>query len=213
VLIKSIIFDFDGVIVNSTKIKDQAFKKIVEIYPKQNQLKFINFHKKNLGISRVLKFKYLYKTILKKSFSKKDIDKLSDKFQKIVYKKIIKLKVSNGLKKFIKYNSKKYDLYISSGTPENELKKIMSIKKIDKNFKNIYGSPSTKSQHIKKIIKNDNIKNDNIIFVGDGLSDYKAARVNKIKFIQVGKNFKMKSIKYKITYGCNINKIIERIKN
>ncbi len=27
-LIKSIIFDFDGVIVNSTKIKDQAFKKI-----------------------------------------------------------------------------------------------------------------------------------------------------------------------------------------
>ena len=149
-LIKSIIFDFDGVIVNSTKIKDQAFKKIVEIYPKQNQLKFINFHKKNLGISRVLKFKYLYKTILKKSFSKKDIDKLSDKFQKIVYKKIIKLKVSNGLKKFIKYNSKKYDLYISSGTPENELKKIMSIKKIDKNFKNIYGSPSTKSQHIKQ---------------------------------------------------------------
>ncbi len=27
-LIKSIIFDFDRVIVNSTKIKDQAFKKI-----------------------------------------------------------------------------------------------------------------------------------------------------------------------------------------
>ena len=59
--IKNLIFDFDGVIIDSVKIKDLAFKKLVNKYNPTIQIKFYNFHRKNLGLSRDVKFDYLLK--------------------------------------------------------------------------------------------------------------------------------------------------------
>ncbi len=69
--IKGLIFDFDGVILDSVKIKEKAFKKIVNKYGLTVSEKFMKYHNKNLGISRELKFEYFYKNIIKKKFTKK----------------------------------------------------------------------------------------------------------------------------------------------
>ena len=53
------------------------------------------------------------------------------------------------------------------------------MKKLIKYFKTVYGSPSSKTHHIEKIIKN----NKKSIFIGDSLDDYKSAKKLKIKFI------------------------------
>ena len=67
--IKGLIFDFDGVILDSVKIKEKAFKKIVNKYLTASE-KFMKYHNKNLGISRELKFEYFYKNIIKKIYKK-----------------------------------------------------------------------------------------------------------------------------------------------
>ena len=36
--IKTIIFDFDGVILDSSKVRDYGFRKIFEKYPKEKEL-------------------------------------------------------------------------------------------------------------------------------------------------------------------------------
>ena len=63
---KAIIFDFDGVLIDSVNIKNKAFKEIVKNKNKTIKKKFIQYHYKNLGISRKVKFKYLLKNLLKK---------------------------------------------------------------------------------------------------------------------------------------------------
>ena len=55
---KSLIFDCDGVILNSNKIKSNAFRKVLKKFNQIAVDEFIKYHKDNGGISRYIKFEY-----------------------------------------------------------------------------------------------------------------------------------------------------------
>ena len=67
----NIIFDFDGVIINSHKIKTLAFYNIFKFYGKNIGIKAKRFHLENIGKSRYYKFRFILKNILKSRFTKK----------------------------------------------------------------------------------------------------------------------------------------------
>ena len=114
----------------------------------------------------------------------------------IVFKKILKCRYILGAHSFIRKN-KDYKFYISSGTPQNELRQICKKRRIDKYFVNIYGSPTSKQSHIKKILKKHKEDKSNFIFLGDSITDKDAAKKCNIDFIQVG-NLISKNRKAKI---------------
>ena len=72
---KSIIFDCDGVILNSNEIKTNAFKKVLKQFNNQAIDEFIQYHKDNGGISRYIKFENLLNNILPKYEENKFINK------------------------------------------------------------------------------------------------------------------------------------------
>ena len=82
-----IIFDFDGVILNSHNIKTQAFYEIFQKYGKKIATKSKNYHTKNAGISRYVKFKHILKYFVKTKISNKEVKSLSLKFKKGYYYK------------------------------------------------------------------------------------------------------------------------------
>ena len=65
---KTFIFDCDGVILNSNKIKSKTFKKVTKNFGDKISDQFYNFHIKNGGVSRNEKFKYfvnqLYRVVI-----------------------------------------------------------------------------------------------------------------------------------------------------
>ena len=205
---KAIIFDFDGVLIDSVNIKNKAFKEIVKNKNKTINKKFIQYHYKNLGISRKVKFKNLLKNLLKKKNINQGINFLSKKFNKLIFNKILKKKLNKGVIKFLEKYKKKYIYFISSGTPQDELNLILRKKKIDSYFYKIYGSPDNKHLHIKKIINDYAFSKKNLIFVGDGESDFRAASKSKIKFVQIGNNFKSKKQSLKIDQFHEIENLI-----
>ena len=69
--------------------------------------------------------------------------------------------------------------YISTGTPQNKIIKILKDKKLLSFFEKVYGSPSSKVDHIKSIKK----RNVKLLFIGDSFEDYKAAKKTKINFL------------------------------
>ena len=174
-----IIFDFDGVIFNSHKVKTNAFYEIFKFYGKNIALKAKLFHENNIGKSRYFKFKFILKNYLNKKITKKEILKLDQNFDAFVEKKLGKMKPSKNLLKFLKSEKKNHNFYISTGTPQNKIIKILKDKKLFFFFKKIYGSPRSKVQHINEIKK----KYKGIIFVGDSVEDYKASVETKIDFI------------------------------
>jgi len=194
---KNYIFDFDGVILDSVEFKNQAFKKTVNRYDKKIVKKFMNFHLNNLGLSRFRKYKFLCQELLKLENTDNLEKKLSNNYSKIVNKKILKVKFINGVKNFILKNKEK-KLFISSGSPQKELRKICVKKKISKYFIKVLGSPKTKYQHMIYLKKNYKIKNKETAFFGDSITDYRTAKKYNLTFIQVGNNMKNKKIKFRI---------------
>lgn len=175
----NIIFDFDGVILNSHKIKTLAFYEIFKIYGKTVATKAKNYHLNNIGKSRYYKFKYILKNILNIKIDIASLSSLDKKFDKYVNNKIKKMSPSNYLLKFLKNKKKSTNLFISTGTPQEKMIKILKEKKLLKYFKKVYGSPKSKIYHIMDIKK----KYDNLVFIGDSYEDFNAAKKTNINFI------------------------------
>ena len=172
-----IIFDFDGVILASHKIKTQAFYEIFLPFGKKIATRVKNYHLKNIGVSRYKKFEYVLNNILykNKKISKNYLDK---KFNSYCDRKIERLKVSKNLLTFFKKYNKKFDFFLSTATPYKIIINILRKKKLKKYFKKVYGSPKSKIYHINKIKRN---KIDRF-FIGDSEEDYIASKT-QTKFI------------------------------
>tara|TARA_Y100001970_G_C14032106_1_gene749193 strand:+ start:364 stop:1014 length:651 start_codon:yes stop_codon:yes gene_type:complete len=211
-MIKNIIFDFDGVILDSTKIKSDAFLELYKDYSEDIQKKIYKYHNENLGIDRYKKIHFFHNNFLNSKINKTELNKLTMNFSSIVFNKIINCQFVEGAREFLEKNKENYNFFISSGTPQNELKKIIKLKKIDKFFKNIYGSPLSKDKHIKIIKNKYDIKESESIFIGDANIDQITAKNNNLYFIGINSiNNLFDDEKYTMSDLKNLDKIIDLI--
>jgi len=182
-MIKAIIFDFDGVIVESVQVKTDAFAEIYNPFGKEIVQKVVKHHKANGGISRFEKFELYHKEFLGIGLTVQEINQMSKIFSSIVLENVISAPYVKGAYEFISKHNRDYDYFISSATPEDEILEIVKAREILKFFNGVYGSPEQKDQHIKKIIKENKYNNSEIVFIGDAVSDRNAAKNNNIRFI------------------------------
>ena len=181
-MIKAIIFDFDGVLIESAAIKTDAFREVFSRWPDQVD-KIIAYHIKNMGISRFVKFKYFYENVLNKPYSEAVGAEMGIQFSEIVKNKVKQAPFVTGTKEFIEMNFEKYFLYIASGTPEKELLDIISSRGLDKYFRGIFGTPASKHEIIMRILESYHLQRQEAIFVGDAESDQIAAMSAGLRFV------------------------------
>ena len=188
-MIKAIIFDFDGVILESVDVKTNAFADIYSHFGEEIKNKVIKHHTLHGGISRYNKFKIYHEQFLGIDLSDNDLNNLADTFSKKVIQKVIKAPYVTGAYEFISNHFKYYDMYISTATPTQEIEEILNSKNLMKYFKGVYGSPEEKVNHIRKILDKKDYNTKEVVFIGDSTSDRDAARKNNIQFIgRIGKN-------------------------
>ncbi len=176
------IFDFDGVICDSNKIKTKCLKKVV--LQNINEIAandFESHHKLNGGISRYEKFrriieKYKYSERVYESMLK-DAENLLE----IEYQNLDMIKNTDKVLK--NFFDKKDKLYIASGGNQEEIINLCLKWKIHKYFNGIYGSPKKKIDISKKI--KELHKRNNIYFYGDAKHDYECSKIIDSEFIFV----------------------------
>lgn len=179
----SFIFDCDGVVLNSNKIKSDAFYEVAIKYNKKSANQLVAYHTKNGGISRYKKFEYFVDNIL---FDRKNnnINKLCEEFASIVQRELKKSEVNNeifDLKK--KYPNIPW--MIVSGGDQEELRKVFKYKKIDDLFNGgIFGSPMDKVSIFKSLSDQDNMP---AIYFGDSKYDYLSSKECGFDFCFVSK--------------------------
>lgn len=185
-MIKAIIFDFDGVILESAAIKTNAFAEVVRDYPKEQAEEFVRYHMSHMGISRHVKFRYFIEEILHETYSDDKEKILADKFSDIVYEKVMHCDYVPGAREFLEQCYQKYDFYIATGTPEEEIRQILDGRDLAKFFKGVYGTPGKKEDIVANILNMNHYSPEEVIFVGDAETDLKAANRNNLHF--VGRN-------------------------
>ena len=182
-IIKTIIFDFDGVILDSIPIKTEAFKKLFAQFDSQSIDKLIKYHIQNGGKSRYVKIKYFFEEILNTNINEEKINQYAEKYSQLTKEELSNSKyLIQDTLNFIKKNYEKYNLYVASGADENDLKYICNELGLSRYFSSINGSPQIKSDIVSNILQKNNYKKEETILIGDSLNDYDAANLNNIKF-------------------------------
>lgn len=181
---KIIIFDCDGVILNSNHIKAEAFFEVAKFYGDESADKLLEYHINNAGVSRIKKFEYLLMKILRKPLDDSELKDLLSQFSLKIKNKLLVCELDHSLKALRK-ETLNVPWAIVSGGDQSELREVFALRGIDSFFdRGIFGNPKTK----KEIIQKENLrttKDDKILFLGDSKYDYEVSCEFHMDFVFV----------------------------
>jgi|TARA_B110000261_G_scaffold43473_1_gene51106 phosphoglycolate phosphatase-like HAD superfamily hydrolase len=179
----TIIFDCDGVILNSNFQKIEAYRNTAISYgaSKIQAEDLVSYHVSLTGISRNIKFKYFLKEIMGEHVIDSSMKKLVDTLNIEVITLLKNCEVASGIEK-LKSHTKKSTWMVASGGDQEELRFLFKEKGIASFFEGgIYGSPSSKHQIVEEKMKDKNFLPT--LFLGDSLYDIQTAQKYKLDFI------------------------------
>jgi HAD superfamily hydrolase (TIGR01549 family) len=182
-MIRAIAFDFDGVLVESVDVKTRAYAYLFKEYGQDVVSKVVDYHIKNGGTSRFVKFRTIYEKILKKSLSENKFDSLCEQFSSIVVDAVVAAPWVEGAQEFLKKNKNCYLYFIVSGTPQKELELIVQRRRMDQYFCAVLGSPKDKVALFREVFPRLNLTPKETVFVGDAETDWDAAKTMGLPFL------------------------------
>ncbi len=183
--VQAIFFDFDGVILDSTHIKTNTFRDLYTPYGEDVVNKVLQHHLHYGGISRVVKIKTYHSEYLNQHLSDEELEQLCLEFSNAVKDAVVRADWIPGAEDFIIKYADAIDLYIVSGTPEDELSEIVEKRGLKRYFKEIMGSPTKKPDHVRRHLKQSKLDPKRCFFIGDALTDMNTALETDLKFIGI----------------------------
>ncbi|MBV6447031.1 HAD family hydrolase [Nitrosomonas sp.] len=181
---QAIIFDFDGVVVESGKIKTQAFAELYRAYGEDIVTKVVQFHTQNGGMSRYRKFRHFQEHFLNKPpLTEAEEKQLDIRFSELVVEAVIAADPVPGAIELIRQQSGRIPLFVASGTPEVELKVIVERRGLAPYFTGVRGAPALKKTIIAEILATHGLKPESVLMIGDAMADLEGAQANSTAFL------------------------------
>jgi phosphoglycolate phosphatase-like HAD superfamily hydrolase len=178
-----IIFDFDGVLVESNEIRFNGFRKLFKGYPSDEVDRLVGYAKANGGVSRYKKIEYFFNTIHQEPVTKELVNKWAAEFSGLVEQDIVEAKPVEGSLGFLGKYLNQFDFAIVSGSDQAELRRVCKKRGIDHFFEMILGSPIEKKDNIASLLSDLNWQPSKSLYVGDSNNDLEAAEANKLDFV------------------------------
>jgi len=181
---KTIVFDCDGVVLDSNVVKTEAyFRTAKNLGATEAQAKaLVDYHVSLGGISRYHKFDYYLREILLQPATDEVIQALLDDFSKELEAGLMQCDLAKGLFDLRKATPNANWLILSGGD-QQEIRKLFAKRKIDHMFDGgLFGSPDNKDEVLAREIANGNIQFP-ALFLGDSKYDFEAADRAGLDFI------------------------------
>jgi phosphoglycolate phosphatase-like HAD superfamily hydrolase len=178
-----IIFDFDGVLVESNEIRFNGFRKLFKGYPEEQVERLVSYAKANGGVSRYKKIAYFFSEVRQEPIADESVNKWAGQFSKLVEQDVVEAQSVEGSLEFLEKYVDHFDFAIVSGSDQAELRRICKKRRIDHFFKMILGSPIEKKDNIAALLSELNWSHDRSVYVGDSNNDLEAAKANNLDFV------------------------------
>jgi phosphoglycolate phosphatase-like HAD superfamily hydrolase len=181
---KSIVFDCDGVVLDSNVIKTEAyFRTAKNIGATDNEAQaLVDYHVKLGGISRYHKFDYYLHEIVHQPVNDKAIQVLLDEFARELEAGLMECNVAKGLIDF-RNATQQANWMILSGGDQQEIRTLFAKRHLAQFFDGgLFGSPDNKDTVLAREKANGNLQFP-ALFIGDSKYDYEAATQAGLDFI------------------------------
>ena len=200
--IKAVLFDIDGVLLDSFYAVYVFYRNLLEHYGYRKPTKKEVSKTFHMTMWDMIK-------ILSKEESEEKIGKLWSKGQRFDLYPIELLKMPKDLKKTIKELDKNYKLGLVTGRTKKGVGIFFLVSKLRKYFQVVvcyesYKKPKPHPESLLIALKRLKVKPEEAVYIGDSWADALAAKRAKIKFISYER--KVKGADY------NINKLVDLIK-
>ncbi|QSP94474.1 HAD hydrolase-like protein [Marinobacter salinisoli] len=180
----SLVFDCDGVVLNSNKVKTKAFYEAALPYGEGPAQALVDHHVANGGVSRYRKFEHFLNQIVPSDAVGPGLDELLDVYARKVREGLIECEADSGLFE-LREQTQSTSWSIVSGGDQAELRKVFSVRGLDQLFDGgIYGSPDTKDEILARELRAGRIVRP-ALFIGDSRYDHEASVNAGLDFVFV----------------------------
>lgn len=179
---KTLIFDCDGVVLDSNRVKTQAFYNAALPYGPVAAEKLKRYHTANGGISRYRKFEYFLSEVVADDADGPALESLLDSYALEVRQGLLNCKVADGLIELRQRTCNSKWLIVSGGD-QHELRDVFAARGLFELFDGgIFGSPDNKENILQREFAAQNITKP-ALFLGDSRYDHVAAASLDIDFL------------------------------
>jgi len=181
---KTLVFDCDGVVLNSNQLKIQAYFDVaIKFGANEQQAKALVDHHVALGgISRYPKFEFFLREILHQTVNDAAMAELLEGFTCEVKRLLSHSEISPYLED-IRRATPQASWMVISGGDQSELREIFSLRGIDHLFDaGSFGSPDNKDEILARELKRNHIKQP-ALFIGDSRYDHVASTRAGLDFV------------------------------
>ncbi len=188
-MVKCVVFDFDGTLVESNEIKRKTFYEVTKDILGADTILDEILSSPDSG-DRYSIFNSLISElkITKEVFF--DAVQLSDFYTRMCECRISSAPEIKGATKTIKELKRLgIKVFISSATPEITLKKIIDMRDWKKMIDMVLGSPDSKTDHLQAILLENKLSISEIVYIGDSEVDKNSALLIGCKFIGIGRDW------------------------
>jgi phosphoglycolate phosphatase-like HAD superfamily hydrolase len=178
----AIIFDCDGVVLNSNRLKSEAFYRAALPYGEGPARALLAYHQANGGISRYKKFAYFFEELLSIPIEKDQVEAALASYARYVQEGLKNCEVAQGLVA-LREALPRSQWCICSGGDQAELRSVFVERGLSKLFDaGIYGSPDSKSLIIARLLEEGTIQRP-ALFLGDARYDHEVSRDAELDFV------------------------------
>ncbi len=181
---KTLVFDCDGVVLDSNTVKTEAFYQATLPYGDTAAQAMVNYHVAHGGISRYKKFAHFLEHIAPNYTEQQasDLDVLLKNYADYVREGLVNCAIAPGLEVLRQQTPSAHWLIVSGGD-QAELRDVFASRGIAEWFDGgIFGSPDTKDEILVREINAGNIQQP-ALFLGDSKYDYQAASAAGLDFV------------------------------
>jgi phosphoglycolate phosphatase-like HAD superfamily hydrolase len=181
--IAAIVFDFDGVILESAEVKTDAFCELYAEHGAEIVERVRAHHLANLGISRFKKFAWIAENVLGRPLED-DGAALGRRFTDLALARVLAAPFVPGAEAALAaLAARGLPMFVASGTPHDELAMIVARRGLLPMFREVHGTPAEKPAIVAGLLARHGLAAERVLFIGDGMTDYKAARAAGTQFL------------------------------
>lgn len=181
----ALVFDFDGVLVDSVEVKAKAFGALYLEHGQKVVDRVMAHHRENGGMTRREKLRHWHSAFLDIDLDDTDLEKLCAWFSAVVVDQVAACPEISGAMSFLQFWSTRVPCLVNSASPDEELVSILKRRGLMQYLRKALGSTQSKEKNLASLLESYRLTPNRVVFFGDAACDLKAASACGTRFIGI----------------------------